>query len=157
MRQVDRLDGRYSVSLASTAAGAYSLSVRAGAPLRALQGSPFSVEVFPGATNASHTLLTGSGLTVATAGTSASFRILARDQFGNLQILDPIVLGDWFAVDVTGPASAVASTTVYGNATFSATHLLTVAGVYSLSVRMTDLQQVLHLPDAHLFLTCPFS
>ncbi|KAJ1468733.1 hypothetical protein T484DRAFT_1854456 [Baffinella frigidus] len=139
--QVDRLDGTYGVSLSATAAGVYSLSVRMGAPGRALHGSPFSVEVFPGGTNPSRTILTGGGLTIATAGEFGSLNILARDQFGNLQSFDPIAMGDWFSVDVAGPVRAGGATSVYGNATFTARHLLMVAGVYSLSVRMTDVQQ----------------
>jgi hypothetical protein len=50
-----------------------------------VQGSPFSATVFPARTSGTVSIATGQGLSLATAGSAASFTIQAKDHLGNLK------------------------------------------------------------------------
>jgi hypothetical protein len=103
-RATDHGDGRYTVEFVATAAGAYRLAIEAlGQPIC---GSPFFVRVRPGTANASRALVAGAGLTLATAGEAAGFRVLARDAFGNAAAVGALDGAAWLRVALAGPAAS---------------------------------------------------
>jgi len=140
----DNGDGSYSATYTLTAAGEYALVVRAGAARAAVHGSPFSVTVAPAGVSVAHSVLAGDGLSLATAGTPASFSLEARDRFGN-RVRDPGSYAGLFAVQFSGPASGPVAVARYG-ARFAASYNLTVSGAYSLLVAPTDGGAALALP-----------
>ena len=50
-----------------------------------VQGSPFTATIFPARTSGTISIATGLGLSLATAGTAASFTVQAKDHLGNLK------------------------------------------------------------------------
>eukprot|EP00292_Cryptomonas_paramecium_P017783 CAMPEP_0113716870 /NCGR_PEP_ID=MMETSP0038_2-20120614/34163_1 /TAXON_ID=2898 /ORGANISM="Cryptomonas paramecium" /LENGTH=107 /DNA_ID=CAMNT_0000644507 /DNA_START=5 /DNA_END=324 /DNA_ORIENTATION=+ /assembly_acc=CAM_ASM_000170 len=50
-----------------------------------IQGSPFNVTVKPAPTNFVTSVVTGSGLSLATAGMAATFGLSTRDSFANVR------------------------------------------------------------------------
>ena len=51
----------------------------------AVAGSPFTATIFPALASGTISTATGSGLSLATAGTPASFTIQAKDHLGNIK------------------------------------------------------------------------
>lgn len=66
-----------------------------------IAGSPFNLDVLPGATDYPFTTAVGPGLSAATAGEPAVFTIQARDQTGNNRISDQVAeAGNMFNVSL---------------------------------------------------------
>jgi len=76
-------DGEYMVNYLSTKAGPTTLTVRAGAPLQHISGSPFAVLVSPGPVAPKNCEVSGPGLAHGVAGQITHFTITERDMFGN--------------------------------------------------------------------------
>lgn len=77
----------WTISITPTSSGPRPLSVlRSG---RHIAGSPFTLNVASGNVCAAACLLTGGGVTLATAGVTAGFTITARDAFSNVVSLQP--------------------------------------------------------------------
>eukprot|EP00698_Gefionella_okellyi_P016092 TRINITY_DN457_c0_g1_i1.p1 TRINITY_DN457_c0_g1~~TRINITY_DN457_c0_g1_i1.p1 ORF type:complete len:4209 (-),score=1181.95 TRINITY_DN457_c0_g1_i1:57-12683(-) len=80
-------DSTSSVIFTPTVAGAYTAAVTINE--QHVAGSPFRFVVVAGRTQANKCVLSGEGLTKATAGVSAAFTVTAFDAFGNASQLAP--------------------------------------------------------------------
>ena len=111
----DNGDGTYTVSCAPTLAGEYSTQVLVqSAPVR---GSPFNIAVGASRSHTPLCTLSGDGLSRATVGQHATFRIATHDRYNN-----PTVGAESFHVELRGPS------VVYGevqSAADSAMHTVT--------------------------------
>ena len=93
------------------------------------------LDLLAGGTSPSACIASGNGLTAATAGSEASFTIIAKDAFANERELEE----DSFSVVVTGPANyrisplPTASESTPGS--YVVSYVATVSGSYSVSVR----------------------
>ncbi len=93
------------------------------------------LDLLAGGTSPSASIASGNGLTAATAGSEASFTIIAKDAFANDRELEE----DSFTVVVTGPVNyrintlPTASESTPGSYTVS--YIATVSGSYLVSVR----------------------
>ncbi|KAG5186906.1 hypothetical protein JKP88DRAFT_156261, partial [Tribonema minus] len=105
-------------------------------------GSPWAVDVVPGALTYPWTDATGNGLTHATAGEPAEFIIQAKDALGN-DLLGALEGGDGadFLVTLDGPgtvelgAGSVGAPEDLGGGQYRVVYTATKAGAYALSVR----------------------
>ena len=92
------------------------------------------VDLMAAGTAAVASVATGTGLTTATAGLSASFTITARDSFANLRDLDE----DSFVVAISGPTVSLKPAPVSPIAapgTYQVSFLPTESGDYSISIQ----------------------
>ena len=80
-------DGYYQVTYTLTVAGTYTLEVEiqpdSAGSFYPIEGSPFTVDCIVSSTDPANTALSGAGLTVATAGETATFSITLYDAFVN--------------------------------------------------------------------------
>ncbi|GLE03447.1 hypothetical protein PINS_up012349 [Pythium insidiosum] len=100
-------------------------------------GSPFAIDVTPGATDFPYTTAFGDGLSSATAGIPAAFTIQAKDQNGNNKTLG----GDAFRITINSANALLApfSEPVYrGNGQYRVEYLPGVSGTYQLSIQTLD-------------------
>ena len=137
--------GAYTADLVLGQTGDYLVSVVAELPAGApgepgeLLGSPYHLSIRAGPTSAYHCTAAGPGLDsdAARVGRLMSVLITARDMHGNPRSSG----GDRFALALEGPKGArLAGLSVvdFGNGTYSATYLATVAGDYKVYVRRAD-------------------
>ena len=77
----DNGDGTHRAMWAVTRAATYRLWI--GGSCGPIKGSPYRVECVPAAVSVTHSYLSGEGVTDATAGEEARFRLIARDVFNN--------------------------------------------------------------------------
>jgi hypothetical protein len=124
---IDRENGTYFITESLTVAGLYQGTATLGG--FNISGSPFSFQVLPGALSPSDCTITGSGLTVAIAGQTATFTVVARDVYGNVRNS-----GDIFTATITGPKNLILSDTDNNDGTYTFTYSLPVAGTYSMTV-----------------------
>ena len=123
--------GDYLVYVTTSLPSAY------GGEAGELEGSPFKLKIIPGPTSAYQSTAGGVGLTSPQVGKLMSIRIHAKDGSGNQRLSG----GDRFALTLHGPGGATlsASSVVdYGNGTYNAAYLATVAGHYWISVQLAD-------------------
>ncbi|KAJ0394774.1 hypothetical protein ATCC90586_000434 [Pythium insidiosum] len=100
-------------------------------------GSPFAIDVTPGATDFPYTTAFGDGLSAATAGVPAAFVIQARDQNGNNKTLG----GDEFRVTINSATALLApfaEPEYLGNGQYRVQYLPGVSGTYQLSIQTLD-------------------
>ena len=77
-----RNDGTFETSYLFTIAGQYMMTITLGqVPIKDI---PSILTIKPAIIDAQYTVAVGSGLTIATAGLTSSFSVIARDRFGNL-------------------------------------------------------------------------
>jgi len=112
-------------SVVVTISGAYTVSAMVNG---ASALGPSTMTVTPAALDHLMTKASGPGLSVATAGVSASFEITARDRYGNS--LTAGGLGFEAAVTTEGRATALSALTDYGNGTYSLSYTATISGQY---------------------------
>ncbi|KDO30965.1 hypothetical protein SPRG_04153 [Saprolegnia parasitica CBS 223.65] len=96
-------------------------------------GSPYSVDILPGATDYPYTMATGPGLSATSAGAIASFVIQAKDQLGN----NKTVGGDVFDVALIGASSTLAPTappSYLGSGQYQVQYKALLSGSYQLSI-----------------------
>ena len=74
-------DGSYEVSYTITTAGKYTLTIEYAG--RQLRGSPFPLEIIPGAVDPSECTCEGGGFSGGMTGFPATYKIIARDSYGN--------------------------------------------------------------------------
>lgn len=129
----DSGDGSYAFAYTVTRAGAYSLAVTAGQ--FHISGSPFALDVTAGPPAAARSLLSGSGLTLASAGVQSTFAILARDRFANSARYAGGVAP--FAIAFSGTASAAARVRDLAGVGYVAEYTLTVTGAYAVAVTLS--------------------
>ena len=140
---------------------------------RALHNSPLTLDLLAGLIEATECSLGGQGLSVATAGVSASFRITARDSFGNIRgygcqdyfaanmyesaLRSPDVLESSTPRSIQAEVSKSQNTSTNGISTgsYDVGYLATVAGWWSVQVAVagvsrlpTPLERVLVRPGA---------
>eukprot|EP00736_Rhodelphis_marinus_P013075 Rmarinus@m.15360 len=114
-------------------AGTYELSVTLNGVR--ISGSPFSVSVEATGASASRTVTYGDGLSDAVAGYNATFTILSSDKYGNLRR----EAGSEYTVSLKqGTLSFVGGTTYVGGGEFEGWYAATLAGEYSLYVKLYD-------------------
>ena len=94
---VDNEDGTYTVTFCPTRVGDFTLSISLND--FDIYGSPFHPIVHPAPTSGAHCVVFGDGATVADAGKTNEFTIVAKDQFDG----DRGVGGDTFQVSADGP------------------------------------------------------
>lgn len=129
----DRLDGTYRVSYVLTVSGSYKVDCTSGG--LHISGSPFTLLVKPAQTDVSKSNVAGAGLTVATAGSVVSFRIQARDRFGNLQLYPPgMPMPEDFGVTLTGTANLRASVDFVIGSSFRVSVMATASGRYTILI-----------------------
>jgi hypothetical protein len=88
----DRGDGSWGARYAATLTGRYTLAVALAATGERVGGAPEAGEgpdVAPGPASAASSSVSSGGLTHATAGGAAVFRLLLRDAFGHRKALSP--------------------------------------------------------------------
>jgi hypothetical protein len=88
----DRGDGSWGARYAATLTGHYTLAVALAATGERVGGAPEAgegLDVAPGPASAALTSVTSGGLSHATAGCAAVFRVLLRDAFGHRKALSP--------------------------------------------------------------------
>ncbi|RHZ10616.1 hypothetical protein DYB31_002620, partial [Aphanomyces astaci] len=101
-------------------------------------GSPYLLNVIPGATDFPYTTATGDGLRSSTAGNVATFIIQSKDQRGNNKTVD----GDVFDVQLTGTVGTTAKLTPFktpeylGQGQYLVSYKATVSGTYALSIQI---------------------
>ena len=78
----DLLDGSFSAAYRSTVSGTYHMNIDYGG--EPISGSPFAVTINAGAVSAQQCTASGTGLTSAQAGNTATFYVNANDEYGNL-------------------------------------------------------------------------
>jgi hypothetical protein len=84
-------DGNYRFNYTVSTSGRYPLQIAeltTGEP-QELAGSPYTIFVSPGETNAKSSTTSGQGLSACGAGLICTFVVQTRDAFGNVRILDP--------------------------------------------------------------------
>jgi hypothetical protein len=84
-------DGNYRFNYTVSTSGRYPLQiaeVTTGEP-QEIAGSPYTIFVSPGETNAKSSTTSGQGLSACGAGLICTFVVQTRDSFGNVRILDP--------------------------------------------------------------------
>ena len=105
-------------------------------------GSPFSTVIVPGAAEYPFTDAYGLGLSLATTGTPASFRIQVKDSMGNNMTVDyeQFDPADLLSVKIYGGAFGktiyYAGLTYLGEGLFEASYLPLSAGAYNISIQM---------------------
>lgn len=97
-------------------------------------GSPFAVNVLPGAADFPYSSAIGAALTVAVAGTPAAFEVQARDATGNAKTSDDGAL----TVLIAGPSNVELEglITYSGGGLYRVVYTPTVSATYSVSVLM---------------------
>ena len=135
--------GAYTADFTVADTGDYLVSVKGTPPVGIsgvegpLDGSPYLLSIQPGATSVFHSTAGGPGISGSSVGRLMWVSITARDMYGNPRTQG----GDRFALALDGPngTKLTASSIVdYGNGTYNATYLATVAGNYSLYVQRAD-------------------
>ena len=124
--------GWYSVAFTPTRSGMYSVDVSLSAA--SVAQSPIEILAYPASISAQGSTLHGSGLTLATSGSSGEFFVQARDAYGNLLGYDPRFREPFEAV-ILGGSFVMAPMTYFGNGTGSVSYHITVSGEYSVQVR----------------------
>ncbi|KAJ1496494.1 hypothetical protein T484DRAFT_1759846, partial [Baffinella frigidus] len=84
----DTNNGKYLGLCVLTQSGPYAVAITALNPSKVrvhISGSPFSITVQPGPSRPQASSASGVGMTIATAGEWATFQMVARDNFFNIQ------------------------------------------------------------------------
>jgi len=123
--------GVYMLYLNPTVAGQYTVNVTFGSQ-GAVAQSGASIAVVPGPTSAETSVVVGTGLALAVAGTAARFEITAKDAFGNW-----VDNNDAFAWALSGAsyATGVAGNQVSGGL-YVVEYTLNVSGQYVVDVSL---------------------
>ena len=152
--------GEHELEAMLTASGLYRISVSMTSKPIAFQ--PFSstfvqIMVAPAATHPAACLISGQGLSIATAGIQSSFLIVPRDAFGNRQVPTPspdprrdAPGAGIFHVRVCGPLNTLTFAKVIENAdgTFKVLFDVTWMGQYSIGITMLDEVPTLSISSA---------
>jgi hypothetical protein len=144
---LDNLDGTYTVTYVPLVSGPQKIRVALDGEPIAL--SPFTVEVAPGPVSPAHCVASGEGLIEGSAGITSKFSILAKDAFGNTRALAET--DDVLTATISGPVSQTAIVTEGVNMTYVAEYTVTVAGAYTVTVKMGD-KQIMGSPFAAVIL-----
>ena len=131
------VDGVFTLHFSFTVSGKYSVSIVVLPFNQPIRGSPFSILVKAGDLNASMSNLDGDGITLATAGITQQFTIVARDKFANI-ITDKIVNATAFIQSLL--FSPLKNLSLPCN--FSASSNGTLLGKYHATVSSTYILQV---------------
>ena len=128
----------FLVSYVPARAGAHNLTVGlvSTAGMVHITGSPFPLLVLS-STNLSvvHSVAQGFGLTLATSGLPAGFTIVARDQFNGALQSD---VGRFGLFVASNQAITCNISSHVASGTYSVAYILTLAGVYTMSVCVAD-------------------
>jgi hypothetical protein len=115
-----------------------TLNVSVTANSQHIGGSPLTAEVQPGITCASKSFLSGSSLSIATAGQFGMFVVATRDYILNLRS----GLDDRFSGSLSGPSSGRIIFGPWKDGKHNGTYLVTCSGQYSMSVKLGGLFNV---------------
>jgi len=139
---LDELDGTYKVSYLLTVAGHYSILVavrgKTGGVYVSVTGYPAdaSSPTFSGVALSQKGIpYDAMAISMGTTGIPGTFRIYARDQFGNARTLG----GEAFSLEVAGPT--LGETTVVDNqdGSYDGSYRVLTKGRYTLSVRLNGI------------------
>lgn len=150
----ERLDdlGRWKVTFTGKKTGAVTWYLTVDGTELGLYYS----DVVPGPTAASTSTISGAGLTTATAGTSSTFTIVARDAYGNDAQYDAVQGMDKFYIVATAPSGASVSGVITKNEddanTYTASYTPTESGTSTVRVTLggEDGDQVGELHNVHV-------
>uniref|UniRef100_A0A7S0EWB6 PA14 domain-containing protein n=1 Tax=Hanusia phi TaxID=3032 RepID=A0A7S0EWB6_9CRYP len=105
-----------------------------------VQGSPFTITVNPALTDFDTSILFGEGLSIATAGVTASFSIQVKDTFNNLRLEG----GDNFTAQLSKSLSPIVlSASIVDNTdgTYQVSYLPKIEGQYNLGIYLGTYQK----------------
>lgn len=122
----------WHVRVTPTTSGVRPLSVLRGG--RHIPGSPFTLSVAHSGVCAAASLITGAGVTVATAGLAASFTVTSRDAFSNVVSLPSVI----YTARVTGGSRDLPPGHGSLDSTGAGSFTVTEAGARHLSVSMAE-------------------
>eukprot|EP00698_Gefionella_okellyi_P019273 TRINITY_DN5888_c0_g1_i1.p1 TRINITY_DN5888_c0_g1~~TRINITY_DN5888_c0_g1_i1.p1 ORF type:complete len:5059 (-),score=1335.09 TRINITY_DN5888_c0_g1_i1:98-15274(-) len=125
----DSVEGRYRVSFVPRLVGTYHVTARKDGI--SVAGCPLNIQCLPGATVAK-SCVAQTPATQVTAGSVATFPIVAKDLSGNARSEG----GDVFEVTYAGPKSGRGLVNDHGTGSYTAEFSTTVAGDYQISVRL---------------------
>ena len=142
--------GEHEVEAMLTASGVYHISVSMTSNtiiFDSLGTTSVTLVVAPGPTHPASCLISGEGLSIATAGIVSSFSITPRDAYGNRQVPTPspdprlnAPGAGIFHVRLQGPTNTLRFASVSENpdGTFSASYSVQWMGQYSVGITMLD-------------------
>ena len=130
---VDQGDGTLGVSVYTTAAGSYRLSLTLGG--KAIRGSPFAFVVGSAALNPLRTRVSGAGLAKAVAGTNTTLRITTHDSYKNRLPTGGLAADFSAAFEPAGPAVHVLD---HNDGSYSLSYVATVARSFKLELRLAQ-------------------
>ena len=138
----DNHDGTYGVSYLLTVAGHYSILVGVRGETDSVHVSVTGYPAESSSPQASGVALSHAGIpydakaiSVGTTGIAGTFRVYARDQFGN----DRTLGGDAFSLEVAGPTLAETSIVDNEDGTYGGRYRVLMKGRYTLSVRLNGI------------------
>jgi hypothetical protein len=159
---VDNADGTYTGAYTKTEAGFYHLKITIDG--EQILGSPFAVQIVAAPSSDSHSSLSPSSANKlgAIAGLVRSFDLQAIDRLMNFAVYDDLAGPDRFLVslipeniDPEGDdrMTVDAMVTNNGDGTYLATYFITVAGSYTLDIRLQpvnrEVSKFLYVPGIH--------
>ena len=128
--------GSYRMSFMWTVAGTYrsEIKIDTGSGLTPVQGSIYDLTVKPAVIHAPKSRASGQALTMATAGASMTFVVIARDAYDNVRTSAGGALSVT-VLDNSTSSAAVSSAQSLADGNFKVTYTTTRSGSYSVDVR----------------------
>jgi len=124
----------YTVSYTARVSGLYQVEVTTSGV--GVESSPFELNVMPAATSVAQCFGRGDGLSAATAGSTATFTLVARDRFGNAALSGDVVKAELSLEGYVVPAVVIDML----DGSYSAKYHTTRSGNYTLALRLGGVQ-----------------